>query len=269
MYLPQFYSQTSTDFTKYELLVDKMIAMQKQNNLYAYPSNTETSLNFKLFPFDPNTAGKEEWLSLGVSPKSTDIILKYREKGGRFTQKEDLLKIYGFNQKHYKTLEPYITLPDIRPSPDNHPEKKDMRALHEDKKTAAIEINSADTLSLQNVYGIGKILSHRIIKYRNLLGGFYDKQQVLEVFGISKETYNSIKDQILIDKSRLVLLPINFVSSRELSKHPYISYELAGKIIHSRNTEGPFQSADELQKRKIIVSDSLFQKISPYLKCWK
>ena len=38
-----------------------------------------------------------------------------------------------------------------------------------------LELNSVDTLALKQIYGIGSVLSKRIVKYRDLMGGFYDK----------------------------------------------------------------------------------------------
>lgn len=41
-----------------------------------------------------------------------------------------------------------------------------------------VELNQADSLTLQKVPGIGPVFSRRIIKYRDLLGGFYAVHQL-------------------------------------------------------------------------------------------
>ena len=47
-----------------------------------------------------------------------------------------------------------------------------------------VELNTADTTILKKVPGIGSTFARRIIKYRELLGGFYDVSQLAEVYDI-------------------------------------------------------------------------------------
>ncbi|MEZ4907726.1 MAG: helix-hairpin-helix domain-containing protein [Saprospiraceae bacterium] len=68
-----------------------------------------------------------------------------------------------------------------------------------EKTKLNIDINFCDEAELQKLNGIGEVLSARIIKYRNLLGGFVTIDQLKEIYGLSDETYESIKDQIVID----------------------------------------------------------------------
>ena len=62
-----------------------------------------------LFPFNPNTARREELLRLGFAPRAVDMIEKYRTKGGRFRKKEDFQRLYCVDSLAYSTLESYIT----------------------------------------------------------------------------------------------------------------------------------------------------------------
>ena len=50
-----------------------------------------------------------------------------------------------------------------------------VRSVQEKPK---LELNSCDSLSLVALPGIGPVLSVRIIKYRNLLGGFAAVEQL-------------------------------------------------------------------------------------------
>ena len=64
-----------------------------------------------LFPFNPNTAGREELLRLGFAPRAVDMIERYRAKGGKFRKKEDFQRLYCVDSLAYSTLESYISLP--------------------------------------------------------------------------------------------------------------------------------------------------------------
>lgn len=131
-------------------------------------------------------------------------------------------------------------------------------------KTVIIDLNTADASELQLVKGIGKVYSERIVKYRELLGGFADSKQLLEVYGISEELVSKINENFVI-KSDLTPIKINSDSVKHLARHPYISYDLAWVIINYRRQNGDINSVEDLRKVKAL-SDSTFTKLSPYLK---
>ena len=47
-----------------------------------------------------------------------------------------------------------------------------------------VELNSVDTTDLKKIPGIGSAFANRIVRYRDLLGGYYTVQQLAEVYGI-------------------------------------------------------------------------------------
>jgi len=65
-----------------------------------------------------------------------------------------------------------------------------------DNKT--ININTATRDRLTKLQGIGPSLAERIIDYRNLKGRFMEESEVMNVKGIGKKKYDSIKDNITI-----------------------------------------------------------------------
>lgn len=60
------------------------------------------------------------------------------------------------------------------------------------KPGATVDVNTADTLLLQRVPGIGPSFARRIYKYRQLLGGYYCVEQLQEVYGMDREKYDQI-----------------------------------------------------------------------------
>lgn len=95
-----------------------------------------------------------------------------------------------------------------------------------------IELNAADTAMLKKVPGIGNAFATRIVKYRNLLGGFYAVNQLSEVYGIDEDKYNSLVPWFTVDASSVKRLHIHALSQDSLRKHPYINYQQA-KAIHA------------------------------------
>lgn len=127
-----------------------------------------------------------------------------------------------------------------------------------------IELNTADTLALKQIYGIGSVLSKRIIKYRDLLGGFYDKNQLLSVYGMDTNTYHNFKHQIFVDLSLVKKIDVNFATANDLSKHPFVHYKLANSIVNYRDIHGLFSSKEELMNL-YLIDTVLFNKLLPYL----
>ncbi|HEX2921598.1 MAG TPA: helix-hairpin-helix domain-containing protein, partial [Bacteroidales bacterium] len=77
------------------------------------------------------------------------------------------------------------------------------------KNSEIIELNSCDSAILEGLPGIGPVLSARIIRFRNLLGGFSSVNQLKEVYGLSPETFESIKGRFSADQSKTRKTNIN------------------------------------------------------------
>lgn len=127
-----------------------------------------------------------------------------------------------------------------------------------------IELNSADSLDLVRLKGIGPVLSARIIKYREALGGFYDTDQLKEVYGIDSVTFRMILPHLSVDPSSLKKLPLNAASFRELLHHPYLDYEEVKRIMQFRDKNGPFKSPDMLYELNGLDSNRIM-RLLPYL----
>lgn len=127
-----------------------------------------------------------------------------------------------------------------------------------------IELNTTDSLGLIRIKGIGPVFSSRIIKYRELLGGFTSINQLLEVYGIDSSKFHNIKRYVKADESIIKRIDLNDASFKQLLKHPYIEYDLVKEIINYRNSNGGFTSVTEIINLEDV--DSLkYYKLKPYL----
>jgi DNA uptake protein ComE-like DNA-binding protein len=97
-----------------------------------------------------------------------------------------------------------------------------------------VELNSADTTTLKKVPGIGSAFANRIVRYRDLLGGYHTVQQLAEVYGIDEERYTAFAPWFTADESFIRKLPVNALPQDSLSRHPYISYRQARAIVQLR-----------------------------------
>ncbi len=207
-------------------------------------------------PFDPNKVSVRELKSFGFSDYAAKNLVKYRNKGGTFYVPEDILKIYGVDSVLYKTLEKYVYIEQTN--------KKEWKRKENIEKIK-IELNRADSSDLIKLRGIGKVFSARIVKYRELLGGFHSISQLKEVYGINPEVVENNMKYLYVDTAHIEHLLINTADKYSLRKHPYVSYELAEGIVKSRSENGRFDSFQDFLTRKIIPEED-FNKLRPYLK---
>lgn len=111
-----------------------------------------------------------------------------------------------------------------------------------------LELNSADTLQLQELRGIGPGFARRIVKYREKLGGYYAKEQLMEIYGFTEELYGKVAPHITVDASKIRRLDVNTLVIAELKQHPYISFYEAKAIVEYRNSKASthIDTIDEL-----------------------
>ena len=62
----------------------------------------------------------------------------------------------------------------------------------------AININTADSETLQTLPGIGPTLADRIIEFRETYGSFRDPSDIIDVHGIGIASFEKIKDKICV-----------------------------------------------------------------------
>ena len=110
---------------------------------------------------------------------------------------------------------------------------------------------------------LARTLSERIIKYRDLIGGFHDTTQFAEVYGLPDEVLRKLSQASIFSDS-LSQININTDSLKLLYKHPYIDYRLAKRIVNYRRVHGDYQQPADLLQLK-TMSDSLYQKLYPYI----
>ncbi len=216
----------------------------------------ENHKSFHPVNFDPNKIDTSIALAAGLTSKQTNVILNYLSKGGVFRTKKDFRKMYCITEAQFKRLEPFILLPD---SVTGSITKKVER------KSVQVDIGKADSVLLMQLRGIGLVFASRIIKYRELLGGFTSTGQLLEVYGMKDSLFNALSPFIyLSDTVPFRFIHLNTDSVSVLAAHPYVRRKLAGIIIAYRK-QHPFTSVQDIAAMP-LVTDEMFRKLAPYLK---
>ncbi len=227
------------------------------NQVEKHTVSSEKSFAKKLSGyFDPNKADLNTLLQYGFNRFQASNLIKYREKGGTFYQPNDLLRIYGIDSSFYLSVGKYI---EIHSLPERDSRKKEKPGQY-------IELNSADSAELVQLYGIGPVFASRIIQFRELLGGYYNKDQLLEVYNLPEDTYRNIEEMVITDTTAVKKIRINFAGYGDLLRHPYLEKEHVEAIVDFRENNGVYRSVGQLST-KGIVDTNTYKRIRPYLSC--
>ncbi|MEX1188587.1 MAG: helix-hairpin-helix domain-containing protein [Bacteroidia bacterium] len=194
--------------------------------------------------FNPNNYKAEDWEALGFSIKQAAAIVKYKNARKGFKTKKDVKGLFCMPADYFNELEPFILLPDSL-------EKKIKNAPFEAKtkeKEAPLELNSADSLQLIKLKGIGPYWAKRILRFRNQWGGFYSSKQLLQMKGFPDSVFVLIENQVIVDTSLIKKIPINTILYEDFKKHPLSWYGVGKSIVNYRDQHGDFRSVEDFRK---------------------
>ena len=126
-----------------------------------------------------------------------------------------------------------------------------------------VKLNSADTTELKSLPGIGSFFAKNIVDYRNKLGGFIEKEQLLEVYAFDSTRMSNIENFIIIDSIELRKVDVNNDDFKTILRHPYIEYEDVKKIVNYRESKGMIKNWE--QYLKIVGRNDIDERLERYL----
>lgn len=143
-----------------------------------------------------------------------------------------------------------------------HKEQKQVKPYYGKRKL--INLNSCDSASLEALPGIGPVLSARIIKYRNLLGGYVCAEQLKEVYGLTEETFGMISPLVFADSLAVRKIRINETGFKELIRHPYFKRNEVSVILKYIELKGKIAGIGDMTENNLISPETA-RKIGAYL----
>lgn len=123
-----------------------------------------------------------------------------------------------------------------------------------------VGINTADTVLLCRIPGIGPYFARQIHRYRERLGGFVSKQQLLEIEGFPESSLPFFTDEI----GKITKLNVNKATAEQLRNHPYIDFRQARDIITYRRQYGTIKDINDLRATRAF-GDKGLKAIAPYI----
>jgi DNA uptake protein ComE-like DNA-binding protein len=128
-----------------------------------------------------------------------------------------------------------------------------------------IEINSVDSIQLVSIKGIGPYTAHKILSYREKLGGYADTQQLREIYKIDTALFNQTTTTFVCNSQLIRPILLNTATYEEIARHPYIKTHQARALIAYRKMHGSFRSLQDLQNCAAMDAQTC-QRLAPYLR---
>ncbi len=100
------------------------------------------------------------------------------------------------------------------------------------KEIVVVEINSADTMDFKKLVGIGSVYAQRIVKFRNLLGGFYSIKQIKEVYGLPDNVFHQIEKKLRVNVELIKKIDPEKSTISDIARHPYFTYEQSIELVN-------------------------------------
>lgn len=231
------------------------------------------------FDFDPNVLDSAGFVRLGFSPRQASVIVRYRRAGGRFRRVEDLERLYVVDTVMYRRLAGYVRIDysALDAEKDRTKEKGlkgggsvrvsggagmsgSRKVYGTGRRVSAgvrlrrpVDLNAADSAALDSLPGIGPYFAARIIEYRERLGFFCVKEQLLEISGFSEERFRGLERFVTVSEAEKMSLAE--ADSVFLVRHPYIGYYRYTAIMDYFRFRGASAGIGDVLEDDVIETD--------------
>lgn len=258
--LPMVPSEVKEEARIFAASFEKEVETESQHREYSKGPKSEIEVLDLISEFDPNTASRETLLKAGISRHGVNSLLAYREAGGVFREAGDIEKIYGISKESCGKLYGRIRIDSSFRIPDS----QNIEEIKPNEIREMIDINLAEFKDLISLPGVDGKLASRVLKYRELLGGFYDPVQLKEVYELPESLIVVFDSLFLFTCENLKEIPLNDGDYSALLRHPYLDRKEVDAMLELRKFSGEGMTKKQLEESGIFeISD--MQRLLPYL----
>ncbi|KQR91089.1 hypothetical protein ASG01_14485 [Chryseobacterium sp. Leaf180] len=198
--------------------------------------------------FDPNVLDQKGWMNLGFSEKQAAVIVNYRDKNlrGSFKTLDDIKSCFVISPEKFEELKPFIRLNESTMNKNVAEKKPEI-------KNAQTDFSKTDlnTITFKQLieFGLDERSAGSIIGFRKKLGGFMNKNQILDTYNIDKDLVQKLLAIAPLDNSKVERHSLKTAPEEWLKNHPYFKYS-ADKIIFYRVNNPDDEKILKLLKQK-------------------
>lgn len=208
----------------------------------------------KVYPFNPNFISDYKGYKLGMSVQEIDRLIAFRKENKYVSSAKEFQEVTKISDSLLKVISPLFKFPDWVQNKKAFKTDR-VEYVHKEypkkEKIVLADINEASQEDLMKIFGIGEALSLRILKQKEILGGFISMEQMKDVWGLSPEVLFELNTHFkIVTVPNFKKIAVNDASLKELAQFPYFRYALAKQIITYRSMNGNFKNIEDLAKIK-------------------
>ena len=207
----------------------------------------------KMYLYNPNFITDYKGYKLGMSVDEIDRLLAFRKENKYVNSSQEFQNVTKVSDSLLNVMSPYFKFPDWVNNKKEYKEFKKYpnQAFAKKEKIVLIDINQATKEDLIKIYGIGEAISVRILKQKEVLGGFVSMEQMKDIWGLSPEVIENLNSHFKVSVlPNFKKIDINNASLKELSQFYYFKYPLAKEIVTYRSMKGNISNIEDLTKIK-------------------
>lgn len=245
-----------------------------------------------------NQADSAAWEALpGIGAKLSSRIVKYRTSLGGFSDLEQIKNVFGLKPETYEFILPFLVLDTVEIHKPQYAQNGSKYPKYEAKEYPKLDINTASAEDFAMLWGIGAVLSERIVKFRTAKKGFKNVEEISQVFGLEKEVFEKNRPYFVLNPATIPVLPeknvaispknegekanlppnfekfppknpqktdLNTATLEQLLQIPGIAEKTAQRILDARQKLGFFAKAEHL-KSVVFMNDENYERMKPFL----
>ena len=246
-----YYRNTPTNFNDFQIDEASIAFYQKEIDSLKQLKSKRT-----IYPFNPNFIDDHKGYFLKMKVEEIDKLLAFRKLDKYVNSAKEFQQITGVSDEWLAEYSPYFKFPDWT-------QKKQNTSLNDNYvskiETISIkDINKATLDDLMLIKGIGPAYAERILNEREKYGGFVHIDQVNYIYNLPPDVISSLKKYFRIGTKPIInKINVNTASREELSKIPYISYQLSREILIYRSKSDNLLKIEDMKKIKGFPLDKL------------
>lgn len=245
-----------------------------------------------------NQADSAAWEALpGIGAKLSSRIIKYRTSLGGFSDLEQIKNVFGLKPETYELILPFLVLDTVEIRKPEYANDDKKYPKYEAKEYPKLDINTASAEDFAMLWGIGAVLSERIVKFRTAKKGFKNVEEIAQVFGLEKEVFEKNRPYFILNPTTIPALPeknvaispknegekanvpptfekfptknpqktdLNTATLEQLLQIPGIAEKTAQRILDARQKLGFFAKAEHL-KSIVFMNEENYERMKPFL----
>ncbi|WP_396166113.1 ComEA family DNA-binding protein [Flavobacterium sp.] len=201
---------------------------------------------YKEYSYNPNFISDFKAYKLGMTLPQINRLRAFRELNKFANSPEEFQAVTGISDSLLEAMAPNFKFPDWvnNPRSSSYPKSK-WKEFPKKETLKILDINQASKEDLMKVFGIGDAISDRILKQKEIFGGFVSMDQMTDIWGLTPEVIAEIDKYFIIESlTKIKKININTASIKELGQFYYFKYPISKNIVTYRSMNGDIKIED-------------------------